>query len=499
MASLAELARLRTDLDEPKLAHLQRLVGSWGLLSDFCFADLLLYVPEECSAAEKFVVVGQIRPATSQTVYRGDWVGTVLNADDRPIVASAFRRGEIVDGSSPIPDLKEPVRVLAIPVRWQDEVIAVLTRESALALRRQQGELERIYVEVFNRFARMISLGDYPFADEDIEPEEAPRVGDGVMVLDLQRRVEYTSPNAVSALHRVGVHANVEGLRLGEFGLDESVVDEAYAKPGPAIEEIDHGPEVTVLLRCIPLLEKGTVSGAVVLLRDISELRRRDRLLLSKDATIREIHHRVKNNLQTISSLLRLQGRRLESREAKAAIDESVRRVRSIALVHEILSREAGEDVAFVDIVRPICRMVEDAFASPERPVRCIVEGEVGELPAHVATPLAVVLNELLQNAFDHAYPEGKDYESGAVVLSLDKRNDELVLLVTDDGAGLPDGFELESSSGLGLSIVRTLVTSELGGSISMRSGLGPADRPGAAVELRVPVAPAPEPTPASL
>src|SRR5262245_58926404 len=137
MASLAELTRLRTDLDGSKLAHLQRLVGSWGLLSDFCFADLLLYVPQAYSSPDKFVVVGQMRPATSQTVYRGDWVGTVLDADDRPIVASAYRRGEIVDGSSPIPDLKEPVRVLAIPVRWQDEVIAVLTRESALALRRQ--------------------------------------------------------------------------------------------------------------------------------------------------------------------------------------------------------------------------------------------------------------------------------------------------------------------------------------------------------------------------
>ena len=78
-------------------------------------------------------------------------------------------------------------------------------------------------------------------------------------------------------------------------------------------------------------------------MRDVSELRRRDRLLLSKDATIREIHHRVKNNLQTIASLLRLQGRRLASVEAKQAIDESVRRIRSIALVHETLAYEAGQ------------------------------------------------------------------------------------------------------------------------------------------------------------
>ena len=488
MASLAELARLRTDVEGQQLAHLQRLVGTWGLLADFCFADLLLYVPVRGGDDESFIILGQIRPATTQTVYRSDWVGTVVTAEERPLVANSFRSGEIVEATVEIAGLKEQVRVLAIPVRWNGEVIGVATRESALTFGRQPGELERVYVEIFNRFARMIAAGVFPFPTDEPEPEEAPRVGDGVMLLDAQGRVVYTSPNAVSALHRVGVHANTEGMRLGELGLDETPVQRAFSLPGPVTEELEQGPEITVLFRCIPLLEQGEVSGAVVLLRDISELRRRDRLLLSKDATIQEIHHRVKNNLQTISSLLRLQGRRLESPEAKAAIEESVRRVRSIALVHEILSREAGEDVPFVEIVRPVCRMVEEAFHTPDRPVRCRVEGDAGNLPAQVATPLAVVLNELLQNAFDHAYPEHKEIDSGEVVLGLQRDSGQLTVQVVDDGAGLPDGFDLEQSMGLGLSIVRTLVTSELAGTIELRSGNGPADRPGTVVELKVPL-----------
>ena len=488
MTSLPELARLRTDLDGPQLAHLQRLVGSWGLLADFCFADLLLYAPERNAESGEFIILGQIRPATTQTVYRSDWVGTVATANERPIVASSYRLGEIVEGTVVIPALKEEVRVLAIPVRFDGDVIGVLTRESALTFGRQPGELERTYVNIFNRFARMIAAGTYPFDTDEPEPEEAPRVGDGVMLLDAQRRVVYTSPNGVSALHRIGVHANTEGMRLGELGLDEDLVMAAYALPGPVTDEVEAGPEISVLFRYIPLVEQDDVSGAVVLLRDISELRRRDRLLLSKDATIREIHHRVKNNLQTISSLLRLQGRRLASPEAKAAIEESVRRVRSIALVHEILSREAGEDVPFADIVRPLCRMVEEAFLSPERPVRCRVDGDVGHLPAQVATPLAVVLNELLQNAFDHAYPEEKELDGGEVIVSLRRTGDEVVVQVIDDGAGLPDGFDLDHSTGLGLSIVRTLVTSELGGSIRLWSGEETTDRPGTVAELHVPV-----------
>src|SRR5580765_4300182 len=149
----------------------------------------MLYTPvrsagdEGSEGGEEFIVLGQIRPATTQTVYRHDWVGTIVTAADRPLVANSFRSREIVEGTVEITDLKEQVRVLAIPVRMDGEVIGVMTRESALTFGRQPGELERTYVDVFNRFARMIANGDFPFSTDEPEPEEAPRVGDGVMLL----------------------------------------------------------------------------------------------------------------------------------------------------------------------------------------------------------------------------------------------------------------------------------------------------------------------------
>ena len=441
MANLDEIAGLRTRLGHAEVDHLQRLVASWGLLADLCFADLLLFVAADGDGhgEEDLVVLGQMRPLTNQTLYRSDWVGTVVTRTERPLVSRCLELGEIIDGEVTNPALRERVRALCIPVRWEGRTIAVMNRESAPAVR-HPGELERTYVEVFNRFAGMIAAGEFPFLSEEGPTEEAPRVGDGVILLDGAGRVEYASPNAVSALHRIGVHANTEGMRLGELGLGETVVRTAYALAVPDAEEIERGPQVTVLLRCIPLLEHGSVTGGVVLLRDISELRRRDRLLLSKDATIREIHHRVKNNLQTISSLLRLQGRRLSSPEAKAAIEESVRRIRSIALVHEILSHEAGDDVPFVEIARPLVRMVEEGLLSPDRPIDIKVVGDAGNLPATVATPLAVVLNELLQNVVDHAYPNA-DARAGHVRLELDNDGAVLRVRVSDDGAGLPEGF----------------------------------------------------------
>jgi two-component sensor histidine kinase len=249
--------------------------------------------------------------------------------------------------------------------------------------------------------------------------------------------------------------------------------------------EVERPGNVVVVIRCVPLLERGEVTGAVVLIRDITELRRRDLLLLSKDATIREIHHRVKNNLQTISSLLRIQARRVSAPEARTAIEESVGRIRSIALVHEILSRDAGDEVPFLDVLRPLLRTVEEGLVPADYRIKFRIEGDAGKLPAAIATPLAVVLTELLQNVVEHAYPGEEGPVEGTVDVALETDGRELTVTVTDDGVGLPPGFSLEASTGLGLSIVQTLVVTELRGSIRMEPR--PPGTSGAVAEVRVP------------
>ena len=484
MATLAELAR-SIGLETPAIAHVQRLVASWGLLSDLCFADLLLYAPTTPGDPSTFTILGQVRPTTSQTLYLEDEVGRQVPAAEVPLVASAWHLGEIIDGDATVHARGEIASVQCIPVRWKESMLGVLARAKAPSVGRRPGELERVYVEMFDGFARMITVGDFPFGAEETEVDEAPRVGDGVARLDASARVDFASPNFVSALHRMGIHGNAHGARLGELGFDESPVRAAFAIGLPITQEIER-KEVVVLLRCIPFLEHGGVTGAVVLLRDVSDLRRRDRLLVSKDATIREIHHRVKNNLQTISSLLRLHGRRLESPEARAAIEESVRRIRSIALVHETLSAGASQEVALGEIVRQLVRMVGEGITSEDRPVRLVVEGDAGEVRAEVATPLAVVLTELLQHAMERAFPaeqfDDRD-EPPRVVVTLANDTTQLLVRVVDNGVGVPADFQLDGST-LGLTIVRALVTSDLSGEMTMETDGGTV------IEVRVPVEP---------
>jgi two-component sensor histidine kinase len=436
------------------------------MLADLSFADLVLYLRDRSG---NWIVGAQVRPATGRTIYPDDLVGGWANQATADLVGRAFADGDVCDAELSMDGLDASVHVLAIPVRGANGSIAVLTRNWSSQFSRQPGELERTYLGIFQRFAQMVTDGTFPFPGRAADLSAAPRVGDGAIVFDENTRVQYASPNANSTLHRVGIPTNAVGQTLSELGFADSPARQAFETLRPVIEEFDQTEVVTLLVRCIPIVADGVATGGVLFVRDVTEVRRRDRMLLSKDATIREIHHRVKNNLQTISSLLRLQARRLQSPEAKEAVQDSVRRIRTIALVHETLSREPGEDFAFIEIVRPLMRLAEESLQSPDRPVRFLVKGDGGRLPANIATPLSVVVTELLQNAIDHGFPEGS--EGGTVVVMLGGDDESIHIEVVNDGRGLDPNFDLDAATGLGLSIVRTLVTTELDGTIEMRAG----------------------------
>ncbi len=502
MATPAELAFERTNLDEAQLAHLQRLLGTWGILADLSFSDLVLLAPMATDAREhhgyglELVILGQMRPSNSATVVQHDLVGQPAGAGDWPLAVSTIETGEVTRGEVLLEPGEEPVRLHCIPVRCEGTTVAVLARLSAGAGRRP-GHLERTYRDLFDRFAVMLAESTFPFPSEEVATEEAPRVGDGVVLVDEEGRVRYASPNATNALHRMGMYSQIEGRRLTDLGIEESAIEWALASALPVVEEVERRPDVTVLLHCIPLLAQDDVTGCLVLLRDVTDVRRLDRLLLSKDAAIREVHHRVKNNLQTISALLRLQARRLPPGGGRVALFEAERRVRSIAIVHEILSRDPGDQVPFDEIVTSLIRMAEDSVVL-SRPLTFDVVGVLGEVPADVATPLAVVLAELLQNAVEHAFPDVSEDEVGTPVavqpvghIQVHLVNDlvGLTLEVIDDGSGLPEGFDIDETQSLGLSIVRDLVRSQLDGIITMRnrSELEPG-APGTVVAIELPV-----------
>jgi two-component system, sensor histidine kinase PdtaS len=492
MSTLGDLLAEHTVLPGNAVDHLHAVVGEWQLLADLSFADYLMWVRRDDGV---LVCVAQCRPNTAPTVLQTDSVGSVVGAKRLPLVAETFASGtaqrETSAGQQDSWQLPGP-HVAASPVRYSDQVVAVLTQhQTSPADQQNSGHLETAYRDCANDLVLMLSEGTFPDVRDVAMSRSTPRVGDGFIRIDVDGVVAYASPNALSAYHRMGLTSELEGHNLiritrplisDSFEAQEMAehVQDLLAGGKSMRMEVDAGG-ATVLLRTLPLVVHGAGAGAAVLIRDVTEVKRRDRALISKDATIREIHHRVKNNLQTVAALLRLQARRTANAEGREALIESVRRVSSIALVHDALSMSVDEQVNLDEVIDRILPIMNDV-ASVDRPIRINRVGDLGVLDSDRATALIMVITELVQNAIEHAFDPAAP--EGSVTIRAERSARWLDVVVHDDGRGLPDGFSLEKSDSLGLQIVRTLVAAELDGTLGMRQ----APRGGTDVVLRVPI-----------
>ncbi|MGH3447933.1 MAG: sensor histidine kinase, partial [Nocardioidaceae bacterium] len=467
MPSLDDVARAYTDLDRDDLEWLHWLVSDWQVIADLSFADLVLWLPDR--NGNGYWGAAQMRPTTGPTAFVEDQVGGFVPKGRRMLLDVAYGEGRIAREGDPEWRDEVPVRVEAIPVVRDARMLGVIARNTNLLGVRTPSRLELSYLQTAADLTLMISEGRFPYPVARRDWSSSPRVGDGFIRLDAAGVVTYASPNALSAYRRLGLTADLVNESLG--GVTQQLAPPSAERPieesttvtlsgrEPREAEVGDG-EVTIVARVIPLCPGGQHEGALVLLRDVTELRSRERELITKDATIREIHHRVKNNLQTVAALLRLQARRMGVPEARLALDEAVGRVGSIALVHETLSQTFDERVEFDTVADRLQQMVAEVSTGCE--VTATREGSFGQLPAEVATPLAMVLTEILQNAVEH----GLAGRAGVVGMRVLRAAGRLEVTVDDDGVGLPAGFDAGSSASLGLSIVRTLVESELGGLI---------------------------------
>ncbi len=325
--SMNDLVRQHTALSDSDLEWLHLLVSEWQLLSDLSFADLVLWVPT--LDGTRYVSVAQMRPNTGPTSYQDDMVGHLVPRGRRPLLDAALDEGRIVREGDPEWREEVPVRVESIPVRREGP--------GPRRHRPQHQPADRPHPLPTGAHLPPVGLRPRPddrrrnvsFSGEQVDMDSSPRAGDGLVRLDAEGVVQYASPNALSAYHRLGLAADLVGQHLGqitaELAPSRGPVDEALVTlaSGYAPREFEvEGNGGVIQLRAIPLKPKGTRIGSLVLLRDVTELRRRERELITKDATIREIHHRVKNNLQTVAALLRLQARRMDSDRGREALNE---------------------------------------------------------------------------------------------------------------------------------------------------------------------------------
>jgi two-component sensor histidine kinase len=476
MSTIEEFIRGRSPLQPNQIYRLRELVADWQLLSDLSFADLILWVPlrkDMKSWPTGYVAIAHIRPMTAATVFANDVLGDEIQWGERPHIDRALSSAEIIRDTVPERFGDFMIKEETTPVIFEEEVIAVISRHRDSELMRQPSRLELNYREIAHQLYRMVAEGKFPYENASSLFDPAPRVGDGLLRLDLNGVVTYASPNARSAFGRMGWNNALEGEILHEVAeqitTSQSVAHEEGLRvqlSGRAIRRVElENSGGTIDLLVLPITQGDDRIGSLILLQNVTELRRRERELITKDATIREIHHRVKNNLQTVSALLRLQARRIEDPAASAALNEAVRRIASIALVHETLSSGSDSSVAFDDVLDRLVTHSLD-LSSRMNELAITRTGFLGSLDPTIATPLSLVVTELIHNALEH----GLEHGGSSLEIALKRGTTQAQISIIDDGVGLPEGFDLATSSNLGLQIVRTLTENELNGELVLES-----------------------------
>ena len=456
-------------------SHLGNVADNLQLVADMGYGDVALALRMPDGALR---IAADARPMTAVAAVASSRVGRTLGQADETEAYTALRSGRRQPGGRRRSTRGIAYTTFAYPISSTDRVIGVLLRHLALQVGESPGKMEVAFMGLADDVIAQLESGVIQDMSDGSPFVTSRRAGDGVMRLDETGAVIYASPNAFNILKAAGIESGLIGMAASDIPGGTVAVAPVLRSGGARAAEVEVGGRV-LSYRTIAFAD-----GGFVLVEDVSETRRREQELKIKEATIREVHHRVKNNLQTIASLLRIQARRTDSPQAARALAEAVDRVSSMAVVHELLAASTQEYVDFAQAASTVVDMVRQGLAGKSSAIEVTVEGATGLVPASTATSLALVVAELVHNAIEHGIA---DRGEGVVRVTMRRLPAELHLVVRDDGAGLPDGFDIASSANLGLAIVRTVVEDDLRGTLSFGGGRGTT------VTIRVPVESVPD------
>ncbi len=455
---------------------LDRLSEGLPLLADLFHGDVHVYTTSDDGQANR--VVAEASPRTVPSIHQQSMLGRVVSRQDEPGVARALA------------GLKPAVRtnrVFAHGIPTQQDVWAIASGGriiGALCVEIGLLECERhrrksvVYRRAVDQVRRMALRGQL----EGSRNLSALSEHDGPMIVDNRGSILYISSIAENLYRKLGYTQSLLGRNVTNLQTDESVFFKTV-ESGACVEQLVQEGPLTWVKRAIPLVastrigwlqrlarDTSEIDGVLVIIRDVTGERQREQELRIKSAMIKEIHHRVKNNLQTIAALLRLQARRTGSPEIGDILKQTINRILSIAVVHEYLSHEEESIVNLRDMCQRIINEVMQGVVDPEKRVRFSLDGADLLLPTQQATSCALIINELLQNTVKHAFSQRTD---GRVDVHLRDDGEQLQIEILDDGAGLSPGFTQKSERSLGLQIVHTLVREDLKGQFDLQAREG--------------------------
>ena len=454
MDDITRLCRAQTWLTMLQISLLARMAIVFPFLADLAHGELKVYV--KAKAPEYFLVIAQQRPHTVYLPGKDSAVGKLVRCIEEPLIKETFQTGKPARGKREW-NYGSMIDMFTFGIHDGDKVIGVLNFEV---------DLDKLSIEGYSHLLDAAVAVLY-HARHILNPEQFRPItaSDGIIITDAHSRIVFADA-AAQRIYRVLGVGSLRGGHLFDRQMTQHVTRETVETERPWQKEITAGGLI-LIRREIVIREGGNLCMRIVIISDVTETRAKDKEIRIKSAVIQEIHHRVKNNLQAIASLLRIQARRAKTAEVKAALKESVNRILSISVVHEYLSQQGSEDIDVQEVMGHIFDLAARNMTDREFTIRTEFRGPRLILPSKCASSVALVLNELVLNAMEHAFTGRK---SGLIGLVVQEDENHWHLDFYDDGVGLPEDFETRPRHSLGLTIVQTLVEGDLGGTFSIEN-----------------------------
>lgn len=466
MDDFCKLCRTYTTLTAVQQEFLKRLLVIFPFLADLAHARVRLYL--ETRDGKAFVIAAQEWPRTIYLPPDGTAEGRVVRAMEEPILCHAVESHHFLRGKREW-NYGSMVDMMVQPLIDGTGLLGLVCFETTSEMAESDG-----YDRLLSTARLLLRNPRRQLNPEMFAPMSA---SDGILLTDQYNRITYATTAALRIFRVLGVGSLV-GAHLFDRQITQHIRKETQETSRPWEREIEAGTLI-IRERNLPLMEGGHLLKRIVIVSDLTEVREKDKEIKVKSAVIQEIHHRVKNNLQMIASLLRMQARRSKSPDVKEALQESVNRILSISVVHEFLSEQGEKTINVGEVAQHIFDLVAMSMVDRAFELHSECVGETLILPSAYASSIGLVLNELVLNATEHGFT-GRS--SGHIRLTLGG-GEAYTLVFEDDGIGLPEGFAPEKQRSLGISIMRTLIEGDLGGTIRYENREGGGTR----VEIAIP------------
>jgi len=452
---IEQLCRKYTDLTDEEIPTIEMISSFLQPIANLEDADMFIDCPGRDGDA---IVVAEAKPSDVPSSYKKTVVGMLAKQENEPAVARTFRLGVSTKQMKAITQENGMTIQTVEPIRHGTHIIGVLIQERRVDEQREVSERihfsQQSYERIANALAHMASEGNW--LTECID--------EALLMVGHNGVVTFRNTLAKELYKTLGYVDDVLGQPYKNVRLEQSE-NNIKELDGYSFVEATVGRRVLNIRR----IELNTSDVAfAIIIQDETWRREQEQALILKSVAIKEMHHRVKNNLQTIASLLHLQMRRTDNDETKEVLGESMNRILSIASTHELLAKSGVDEVMLGAVIDNIKSNTMRYFANPHCMLNISLEGDDFKVDSDIATSVALVVNELLQNSFKYAF---KDRAEGLVRIVIKHGDLYSQIQVIDDGSG----FDVQKTEGnrLGLSIVQTMVKDKLRGNLEIESGPG--------------------------